>query len=264
MQKFKITISKTPEELGNKIADIVMSFYKKTGRLVLGMPWGSTPIPFFNSFADLVKRHDVDLSRFHLVMMDEYVVANNGVYSYVSESVPYSGHYKLKIDFLDKLPPRAVREINIHFPSLDKPESFDKFIKGNLGGIDLFLVATGADDGHVAMCGPGTPLESHTRIIKVPETVREYNFHKYVQAFNDNIENVPRWGISIGLRTILDAKKLLFVAHGSEKAQIVNILCNAKKFDKNYPVTFLWNAVEKTELYVDSAAAEKIKNIIGV
>lgn len=261
MQNFKINILKSPEELGEHIANKVFKMLKqKRNNFVLGVPWGSSPIPFFDSFAKLVKKHNTDLSKMHLIMMDEYAKGINN-YSYVPKNGPYCGHYKIENDFLVKLPAKQSQKINVHFPDPVNPENFDKFIK-NLGGVDLFLVATGAEDGHVAMCGPGTPLDSYTRILEVPETVRAYNFQKYKEAFNNDMSNVPIHGISVGLKTILDSRKLLFIAHGNEKARIVEILYGAKKFDKNYPITFLWNAREKTELCIDKAAAKNIVELV--
>lgn len=259
-KNFRIKIFNNLEELGDHIANIVFNLYKQKGKLVLGVPWGSTPVPFFNSFSTLVNRHNTDLSQMHLVMMDEYVSKNNNGYSFANQNASYCGHYRLKVDFLEKLPSKEAQNIQIHFPFPNDPKSFETFIK-NLGGIDLFLVATGAEDGHVAMCGPGTPLESITRIVEIDETVRNYNFKKYNHDFLNDRNNVPTYGVSIGLGTILDAKKLLFVAHGTEKAHIVEILLQAKKFNKIYPVTFLWEAVEKSEILIDKAVTQ---NIIGL
>ncbi len=261
MSNLKFRIFTTPEELGEHIANKVLEAFKAKGnKFVLGIPWGSSPIPFFNVFTGLVKRHNIDLSEMHVIMMDEYVIKDKNGYSYAPEG-PYSGHYKIKNDFLVKLPSEQAQKIKIHFPNPINPENFDKFIE-SLGGVDLFLVAAGAEDGHVAMCGPGTNLNSRTRILELPVTIRDYNFEKYRDAFNNDINNVPTHGISIGLQTILDSKKLLFIAHGSEKARIVEILFNSKKFDQQYPITFLWNVLEKVELCVDKAAAENVVNLI--
>jgi len=261
MQNFKINILKNPEELGEHIANKVFKMLKqKRNTFVLGVPWGSSPIPFFNSFSKLVKKHNTDLSKMHLIMMDEYVKDRNN-YSYVPKDGPYCGHYKLENDFLVKLPTEQAQKINVHFPDSANPENFDKFIK-NLGGVDLFLVATGAEDGHVAICGPATPLDSRTRILQLPEAMREYNFKRYIRALKGDKNNMPRYAVSVGLKTILDSRKLLFIAHGNEKARIIEIFYKAKKFDKNYPITFLWKAREKTELCIDKAAAQNIVDLV--
>lgn len=262
MPILKTRVFKSPEELGNQFANEILEEYNKKGKLVLGIPWGSTPIPFFDSFSAMVRKRKIDLSGMHLIMMDEYVVQDNDSYSFVDYDATFCGHFILEKDLLQKLPISEAKKINIHFPDPKNPEGFEKLIQ-KLGGIDVFLIATGADDGHVAMCGPGTPLGSRTRIVELSETVREYNFEKYKDSFANKRENVPRYGISIGLSTILDARKLLFVAHGSGKAKIVEILIQARRFDENYPITFLWTTIEKTVVYVDKTAAENIRHMLN-
>lgn len=239
-----------------------MDEYKRKNKYVLGVPWGSTPIPFFNAFSALVKKDNTNLAGMHLVMMDEYVVQNNGDYSYVDPDAQYCGHYRIEHDLLEKLPPESRKKINIHFPSPNDTKEFERFIE-SIGGIDLFIIAAGAEDGHVAMNGPGTSLESRTRFIDLSETVRDYNFQKYKNYFGNDKKNVPRHGVTVGLRTLLTAKELLFVAHGSEKARIVKILCDANGFDNNYPVTFLCRAKEKTQIFIDEAAARNVINSIN-
>ncbi|MBI2144470.1 6-phosphogluconolactonase [Candidatus Woesearchaeota archaeon] len=258
-----INIFKSPDELGKAVAGIILQEYKKKGRLVLGVPWGTTPIPVFTAFADAVRERNIDISNLHFVMMDEYVTQSGSGYLYVSEEAPYSGHCHMKAGLLDKLPVKQSLQAkaNLHFPEPASPEQFDVYIKSTLGGVDIFLVATGAEDGHVAMCGPGTPLEASTRIVKLPETVRDYNFKKMKEYFGNSISNVPRFGISVGLNTILEARKLLFIAHGSSKARIVERLAKAGMFVKDCPVTFLWNAAGKSGLYLDEQAAARIRSL---
>lgn len=253
----KIRIFETPEDLGRAAAGLILEEYGQKGKLILGVPWGSTPIPILNAFADIVKKQNVSLANFHMVMMDEYVVKENNSYSYVDGKAAYSGRYHVNRDILRKLPSLQSAELakNIHFPNPNNPEGFDKLIEG-LGGVDIFIVATGAHDGHVAQNGPGTPIDFGTRVLSLSRTVIEYNFEKMQEEFGNDIENVPKFGVSIGLSTILKSRELLFVAFGSSKREITQRLFWAKKFDINWPVTFLWEAIDKTEFYIDKAAAE--------
>ena len=77
------------------------------------------------------------------------------------------------------------------------------------------------------------------------------------KEFGNDIENVPKFGVSIGLSTILKSRKLMFVAFGKSKAEITQRLLAARKFDPQWPVTFLWEALGKTEFYIDKEAAGK-------
>ncbi|MEK6837116.1 MAG: 6-phosphogluconolactonase [Nanoarchaeota archaeon] len=259
---FNVKVFNTVTELGNAAAETIMKQYEEDGKLVLGVPWGTTPVPVFDAIAELVKQRKIDLSKMQIVVMDEYLTETQSGYFYISKEVSYSGHYHLEKDLFSKLPGKQAMQLrlNTYFPKPEKPEEFDAFIK-SLGGVNIFLVATGAHDGHVAMNGPGTDIETRTRIIRIPETVRQYNFEKMQDQFDNRIENVPRFGVSVGLRTILDSHALLFVAFGGSKAKIIETLFKSKGFDLQYPVTFLWAGADKTELYLDEEAAAKNKSV---
>ncbi len=256
-----IRVFESKEKLGRRVAEEILGEYKRKGRLVLGVPWGTTPVPVFDAFSELVLKNNIDLSGLHMVMMDEYVESSGSGYSYVGAEAPYSGHYHMEKDFLSKLPEKQARQLrqNMRFPDVANPEGFDDFIAKKIGGVDLFLVAVGAEDGHVAMCGPGASIDSRTRIVKIAETVRKYNFDKMSEHFRNSINNVPRYGVSIGLATILDARKILFIAHGSSKSHIASVFYRAGKFEAKWPITFLWKAKNNCETYLDRDAAKEIK-----
>ena len=252
---------KTAEEVGRAVATKIAEAYQEKGKLVLGVPWGTTPIPIFDSFAELVKKSNIDLLQLQIVVMDEYVQKNSSGYAYVNAALPYSGHHHLQVGLLDKLSKEQAHQLknNIHFPDANNPEGFDRFIQQKLGGVDIFIVASGAEDGHVAMCGPGSSLESQTGILQIPQGVRDYNFIKMRQYFGNDKNKVPSHGVSVGLGTIINSKRLLFVAHGSSKSHIVEVFYRAGSFDKKFPITFLWAAAGKSEIYLDAAAARRIK-----
>ncbi len=254
--ELKIRIFDSPEKLGETAANLILAEYKQKGRLVLGVPWGTTPVPILDAFAEIVKAKEIDLSKFNMVMMDEYVQQKGSGYSFVDANLSFSGHFHMGKDLFRKLPAKQAAQLkaNMHFPDPNSPATFEQLIE-KLGGVDIFIVATGAHDGHVAQNGPGTPLQLKTRLLPLSKTVIEYNFEKMRDEFGNNIENVPKFGVSIGLSTILKSRKLLFVAFGSSKKEITQRLLSAGKFDIDWPVTFLWEAIDKTEFYIDKEAA---------
>ncbi|MBI2144756.1 6-phosphogluconolactonase [Candidatus Woesearchaeota archaeon] len=256
----KIRVFDNPEELGKAAAEKIIAEYKQKGKLVLGIPWGTTPVPILDAFAKIVKDEQIDLANFHAVMMDEYVVKSGSTYSFVDLNWPVSGRYHWEKDLLKKLPSKQAAQFrkNTHFPDPNDPQGFESLID-SLGGVDIFIIATGAHDGHVAQNGPGTPLSLGTRVLALPKTVIEYNFEKMKKEFDNDINNVPRFGVSIGLSTILKSRKLIFIAFGEGKAKITQRLLSARKFDKQWPITFLWNAMEKTEILLDREAAGKLE-----
>ncbi len=258
MMQPKVTVFDTPEKLGKAAAEMILAEYGKKGKLVLGVPWGTTPVPILDAFAKMAAKDKTDFSNFDIVMMDEYVMKKGAGYSFIDEKLPSSGHYHMEKDLFSKLPPNQAIQLaaNTHYPNPGNPEGFELFLE-KLGGVDIFIVATGAHDGHVAQNGPGTPISLGTRILSLSKTVIEYNFEKMKKEFGNDIENVPKFGVSIGLSTILKSRKLLFVAFGKSKSKITQRLLAAGKFDLQWPVTFLWEALGKTEFYVDREAAGK-------
>lgn len=254
----KVTVFESPEDLGRAAAELILAEYGKKRKLVLGVPWGTTPVPILDAFAEIVKKKEIDLSKLHMVVMDEYVQQKDSVYTFIDEKLPSSGHYHMEKDLFRKLPSKQSAQLkaNTHYPDPSNPEGFEQFLD-KIGGVDIFIIAVGAHDGHVAQNGPGTPLQSKTKRLKLPRTVIEYNFEKMAEQFGNDIRNVPQFGVSVGLSTILKSRKLLFVAFGSSKKKITQRLMAARKFDPDCPVTFLWEALEKTEFYIDKEAAER-------
>ena len=88
----KITIFNSAKELGEAAAKLILDEYEQKGRLVLGVPWGTTPVPILDALAGIVRKNKADLAEFHMVMMDEYVEKGDSRYSFVNESLPISGH----------------------------------------------------------------------------------------------------------------------------------------------------------------------------
>jgi glucosamine-6-phosphate deaminase len=94
--------------------------------------------------------------------------------------------------------------------------------------VDLAILGVG-NNGHIAFNEPGTPINTETHIVNLTLSSRQAN----ARFFNDDIDSVPKAAITMGLKEILAAKKILLIASGSAKKIAINHLKRAKAFDSN-------------------------------
>jgi glucosamine-6-phosphate deaminase len=230
----------TPESLGEALATRVLARVdeaRRAGRqFLLGCPTGRTPRPIY----DALLRRNADFSNVVLVMMDEYLVGDayatvNSCHDFVQRQMAFHG---------------LARDA-VWFPSPDDPAEYDARI-ADAGGIDLFILASGAGDGHVAFNPPGTPPDSRTRIIDLSEQTRRDNLRTF-PAFG-TLDNVPRQGISVGIATITAAREAVMVAWGTDKRLTIERIVAASRYDPSWPATVIHECAN-AEIICDAAAA---------
>ena len=152
------------EELGRTLASEIVEARPR----LLGCPGGRSLRTTY--------RHLPELPETTLVLMDEYVPVP-----------PTSAHYSC-LGFAERELPRA-RDLWV--PDPDEPEAFDERIAA-AGGIDVFLLASGASDGHVAMLGPGAPRDGRTAVVDLAETTRRDNVATFPEF--RSLDEVPSAG----------------------------------------------------------------------
>ena len=226
----------TPDALGEYVASRVLERVARAhGRsFFLGCPTGRTPRPIYDALA----RREADLSNVVLVMMDEYLV--NGAYA----NGPWSCH-----EFVRRY--IAFDVGSVWFPDPSDPGSYDARI-ADAGGIDLFILASGASDGHVAFNAPGSPRESRTRIVSLSETTRRDNLQ--TSPSFGSLENVPREGITVGIDTIAAAREAIMVLWGPGKRLTLQRIRAADQYDADWPATIIHDSAGG-EIFCDSEAA---------
>jgi glucosamine-6-phosphate deaminase len=197
------------DELGRTLAAEIVAARPR----LLGAPGGRSLLTTY--------RHLPELPETTIVMMDEYVPVP-----------PVSAHYSCR-GFADReLPP--AREVWL--PDPERPEGYDERIAA-AGGIDVFLLASGASDGHVAMLGPGAPRTARTAVVELAETTRRDNLRTF-PAF-ESLDDVPTHGVSVGLQTIMDARALRLVVHGADKQHAIEHLLQLDGYDPQWPVSIV-------------------------
>jgi glucosamine-6-phosphate deaminase len=140
---------------------------------------------------------------------------------------------------------------HVWLPDPREPERYDERIAA-AGGIDLFLLATGVSDGHVAFNPPGTDLSTVTRVIDLADTTRQDNLATFPHLAT--LDNVPRRGVSVGLATIARlSRRAVLVTTGQAKATSVARVLGSDAWQRDWPATVI-HACRDAEVWVDRAA----------
>jgi glucosamine-6-phosphate deaminase len=229
------------EELGETLAAEILGAYRDAGdrAFLLGCPGGRS---LRSTYRALAQRRP-DLSHLVVVMMDEYVVDGG--------EPPSGAHYSCRRFAREELiGPLGLREEQVWLPDPSDPAAYDARI-ASAGGIDLFLLASGASDGHVAFVPPGSPHDGRTSIVTLAESTRRDN----VATFPDfaSVDDVPRRGVSVGLGTIADARHVRLVLHGPGKRYAAERVLALDRFDPAWPASIVHDC-EDAEIWLDREA----------
>ena len=229
------------EALGEALAGEIRSRYERVdGRFVLGCPGGRS---LRSTYRALARRRE-PLDRLVVVMMDEYVV--DGV------AAPAASHDSCRSFARSELAaPLGIDVANVLVPDPAEPAAYDEQI-AELGGIDLFLLASGASDGHVAFLPPGSPLDGRTSVVTLAESTRRDNVATFPEFTSAG--EVPSEGVSVGLGTIRGARALRLVVHGRDKRAAAARVLDLDRFDPAWPASVV-HAHPDAEIWLDREAA---------
>ncbi len=206
----KVLTFEDNEALSAKAAEIIIEKINQQPTLKLGLATGSTPM---KTYENLVKAYIDGKVSFRDVItfnLDEYVG--------IDPTDPNSYTYFMNEHLLHHI---DINEKNVHIPTgtpkngEKECEIFEKLIKEE-GPIDLQLLGIGLN-GHIAFNEPGTSVQSRTHIVQLDESTLRAN----ARFFNNDMNLVPKFAISMGIGTIMDAKEILFLVQGEHKAEIL-------------------------------------------
>ncbi|MFH1923902.1 MAG: glucosamine-6-phosphate deaminase [Planctomycetota bacterium] len=241
----QVIISDTYEELSKAAAQTVASTLNSKPDAVLGLATGDTPRGLYKELIRMHKEEGLDFSQVTTFNLDEYVG--------LSSSHPQSYHYFMNENLFKhiNIPPQ-----NVYIPSgsTDNYEAFCKWYEQRIadcGGIDLQVLGIGAD-GHIAFNEPTSSLGSRTRIKTLTKQTIEDN-----ARFFDNPDDVPVYAITMGVGTILEARKIILMANGRSKTGAIEGAIEG-------PVTSMCTASalqlhEDTIFFLDRDAAAGLK-----
>lgn len=205
----EIIITESYEEMSRLAADIIERQLLKKPSSVLGLATGSTPV---GTYQELVRRHKeegLDFSKVITFNLDEYLD--------LSPSHDQSYRYFMDHNLFNHINVDA-RNIHVPYGHAEDVEEFCAWYESEIvraGGIDLQVLGIGGD-GHIAFNEPGSSLGSRTRL----KTLTRQTIEDNARFFKD-MEAVPRFAITMGVGTIMEAKEILLLANGAKKAEIV-------------------------------------------
>lgn len=260
MPRAAIRTLPTPDALGTTLAAEILAriaaAHAEGRHFLLGVPTGRTPKPIFAAMERQLTTRGQSLRHVTLVMMDEYLVGAEHGMRYAPPDAPWSCHHFARAEILARLnavlpPASQLDDERIWFPLPHDPPEYEARIAA-AGGIDLFLLASGASDGHVAFNPPGSARDSRTRIIPLSDETRRDNLQTF-PSFG-SLAYVPHHGVSVGIATIIEAREAVMVAWGEGKRTTVARMASAAGYSPAWPATLIHECA-KGEIVVDEAAA---------
>ena len=245
----KIICGKDYAEMSRKAANIISAMITLKDNCVLGLATGSTPIGLYDQLVERYKIGDLDFSRVRTVNLDEYRgLAADDEHSY---------RYFMNKQLFERV---NIKMANTYVPDgleADKEKAcqdYDAIIE-SLGGIDLQLLGLG-HNGHIGFNEPGIAFETKTHCVALTDTTIKAN-----KRFFDNEEMVPREAFTIGIKTIMQAKKIVVVVSGEDKADIVKRAFSGP-INPSVPASVLQLHNDVT-LAGDEAALSKLRQVLG-
>jgi glucosamine-6-phosphate deaminase len=252
-----------PDDLavGHYAAEIIFTEIVRAqseGRpFVLGCPGGRTPRSTYNALAAMIKAGKQDISHVVIAMMDEFLQENpEGTYSNHNEDKHFSCARFAKLEIFDVLNSGApeggkIPVENVRFPDAADPQGYEDFLRNV--GVDVFLMASGASDGHVAFNPPGTERSARTRIVRIADETRQDNLGTFPD-FSD-INEVPKYGVTVGPATMVDVSAIVIMELiGAHKREAFTRIKTASNYESDWPSTVV-RECKDYYILADKAAA---------
>lgn len=238
------TMKETPEEVAQLVANEIKQLLLNKPDALICLCGGHTPIPVFRQLIKDAKANEFPSDAFKFILLDEWVglgIDDEG-----------SCSYDLSTQFLNPLNvPLDDRVFLFDGLSDDFEKECQKaqqFIERN-NGIDLVLLGVGMN-GHIGFNEPGSEVDDGIRVVELSEKSKEVG-KKYFKANHDLTH-----GITLGIREFLNAKRLLILALGAHKKEIVEQTVHSEK-NVALPVTLIKDH-KNVHLYLDELAAQNL------
>lgn len=205
----KIYVSDDYKGMSRKAANIVSAQVILNPACVLGLATGSTPIGMYQQLIDWYNKGDLDFSQVKSVNLDEYVG--------LAPTHDQSYRYFMQHNLFDHV---NIDPANTNVPNglASDPEAecqrYNEVIR-SMGGIDIQVLGMG-HNGHIGFNEPGEAFELETHVVDLTERTIEANARFFASK-----DEVPKRAITMGIKSIMQARQILVVVSGEDKAEIV-------------------------------------------
>ena len=246
----RIIVTKSYEEMSMEATKIVAGQMYLKPRSVLGLATGSTPLQMYKQLIAVHETVGLDFSRARSFNLDEYIG--------LAPENPQSYHYSMQQNFFSRI---NIKPENIYIPNgmaediEAEGRHYDSLID-QMGGIDLQVLGIG-QNAHIGFNEPDVKFEATTHRVKLDEETIQANARFFTDA-----EEVPRYAISMGIKTIMLARKVILLANGRNKAEAVcKAVCGS--VSPAAPASILQLHRDVTVIVDQEAAAKLPPEVLG-
>ena len=242
MGSYSVRVVESYEDVSREAADAVQRTVEASPESAITVPTGQTPIGMYEELVRRVKAGELDLSRTHIFLLDEYLGQGRDDEASLTRWL-----------YQAFLTPAGIPAGNIHeVPAMaSDPEGaaaeFEIQI-ADLGGLELAVIGLGPN-GHVAFNEPGSPPDSRTRVVELTEESRQQS-----SAYWEGEAAIPARAMTMGLGTILSAKRIVLIVSGASKADILRRSLEEEP-SLDVPASWLQQVGDRLEVIVDREAA---------
>ena len=249
-EKVPTMICPTEHEGAKAAADIVVSAinsHKENRLFALGLSTGRSPLGLYAELVNRYRAGEVSFANVEVYSLDEFFP--------MEPASPQSRNHRVNEDFLKYI---DIKPENVHFPdgtvARDKVNDYCRKYEQMVDGrIDLMIMGVG-ELGQIGFNEPGSYAHSTTRLVQL-----SYNTRKNQDKFFSNPNEVPKMAITMGLETIMGAKKIVLMMWGEDKAAVAHRLIEGE-VNEEYPVTCLQNH-DDVQVVIDEAAAQELTRV---
>ncbi len=221
----EVIVLKNSKKIGKYVGQVIIDAIKENPKIVLGLATGSSPVTTYNYLIKDHKKNNTDWSEIKTFNLDEYIG--------LDQQNPQSYFQFMKNHLFNYV---NIKDENINIPigtgDYEKfAKTYDKKI-AEAGGIDIQILGLG-ENGHIGFNEPPCDFNSKTQVIDLVESTISAN-----SRFFNSIDEVPKRAVSMGIDSIMKAKKILLIAFGENKANAIKQLIQGE-ISTNVPCTIL-------------------------
>ena len=240
----KVIVTKDYHEMSKVASEIVSQIVLDNSHAVLGLATGSSPIGLYNNLIEMYEHGTLSFANVSTVNLDEYVGLN--------KDHPQSYAYFMRNILFDHI---DIDLNNTHIPcgsaeNLDEQcKQYSELLKNLRQDIQVLGIGS---NGHIGFNEPNTPFDSQTHVVQLAESTIKDNS----RLFN-SIDEVPTKAITMGISNIMNARKIIVIANGTNKADAVYKMVQGE-ISENCPASVLQKHPDVV-LVCDTLAAAKLK-----
>ena len=222
----EVIVCKTYEEMSARAAAIVADVMKGNPACVLGLATGSTPVGMYRKLIEMNKTGEIDFSQVTTVNLDEYYP--------ISPDNDQSYRYFMNVNLFDHVNIDKARTFVPNGTAADPDEACAAYeaLVAEVGPANIQVLGIG-QNGHIGFNEPATALEVATHVTGLTESTIKANARFFASE-----ADVPTKALTMGIGTILSAKKIIILANGAAKADAVAKML-AGKLDTSCPASML-------------------------